>query len=252
MSAMIVTSEKIHFYSHTSREVWQSSFQCLTTAPKFLLTHLSRGVTTAVSSEKVFTIISTHTPLARCDCFYLRNSYIWTISTHTPLARCDGNVINWNQPFVDFYSHTSREVWLGYRLHEKLQANFYSHTSREVWRTGNKKSIRRHYFYSHTSREVWLGGTVAFLQFNLFLLTHLSRGVTRGRQLQKPHITISTHTPLARCDVTIYMVPKIIIDFYSHTSREVWLASRITNAIRTDFYSHTSREVWRNAATDMV
>ena len=100
-------------------------------------------------------------------------------------------------------------------------------------------------FYSHTSREVW----------------RKSGGIRKMRE------NISTHTPLARCDVATMLLSVCSYNFYSHTSREVWLPSLSllcalkfisthTPLARCDesgnssikffqnFYSHTSREVW--------
>ena len=124
----------LHFYSHTSREVWPIMDFGSTVRLIFLLTHLSRGVTFTITLKTALEAISTHTPLARCDCLrrkmgLLGPTFLLThlsrgvtcirmetkkadgISTHTPLARCDH--YHWGR-FISswyFYSHTSREVW---------------------------------------------------------------------------------------------------------------------------------------------
>ena len=55
----------------------------------FLLTRLSRGVTSLVQSLQTGKNISTHTPLARRDGLIMYTKELTEISTHTPLARRD-------------------------------------------------------------------------------------------------------------------------------------------------------------------
>ena len=54
----------------------------------------------------------------------------------------------------------------------------------------------------------------------LFLLTRLSRGVTRHVYRKELHCHISTHTPLARRDGGSVKSTNKRIYFYSHASRE--------------------------------
>ena len=54
-----------------------------------------------------------------------------------------------------------------------------------------------------------------------FLLTHLLRGVTMAIIDMADNANISTHTPLARCDLGAGRGQHGKRDFYSHTSCEV-------------------------------
>ena len=129
-----IAFDRYNFYSHTSCEVRPNDNYVNQTGTEFLLTHLMRGATNAnwaktsvfrfllthlmrgaTYSDTCFAIssmISTHTPHARCDIGMLRqvkgtkafllthlmrgatciihlNECIILISTHTPHARCD-------------------------------------------------------------------------------------------------------------------------------------------------------------------
>ena len=167
------------------------------------------------------------------------------ISTHTPHARCDDAHQNGFCHPLDFYSHTSCEVWRSKTLFQSLLRYFYSHTSCEVWRRDDRPRPRYQHFYSHTSCEVWpISVNFQFIHQS-FLLTHLMRGVTKTQQKSRLSCTISTHTPHARCDKRrFYYKCSAYIYFYSHTSCEVWLDSKSPNFTALDFYSHTSCEVW--------
>ena len=103
---------KQYFYSHTSCEVRPHTQDLLRQSMQFLLTHLMRGATEGRLKKTALSIISTHTPHARCDVpiqvervktvlFLLthlmrgatsvtdKNAMSEIISTHTPHARCD-------------------------------------------------------------------------------------------------------------------------------------------------------------------
>ena len=56
---------------------------------KFLLTRLLRGATKLPALSSSWIAISTHTPLARRDCYCVWFRCAGQISTHTPLARRD-------------------------------------------------------------------------------------------------------------------------------------------------------------------
>ena len=56
---------------------------------KFLLTHLLRGATLALTKYDISLEISTHAPLARCNSVTFADSSPSIISTHAPLARCN-------------------------------------------------------------------------------------------------------------------------------------------------------------------
>ena len=125
----------LHFYSHTSCEVWR--FKGIVTAfiGEFLLTHLMRGVTPLLSLSEAYIHISTHTPHARCDAIELLFNAKKQISTHTPHARCDQSYcVNMHIP-VHFYSHTSCEVWpLLLRKYAHSSAFLLTHLMRGVTR----------------------------------------------------------------------------------------------------------------------
>ncbi len=55
-------------------------------------------------------MVSTHTPLARCDLRINQVIMVYLVSTHTPLARCDMGVTSTQKMITGFYSHTSCEV----------------------------------------------------------------------------------------------------------------------------------------------
>ena len=170
----------MNFYSHTSCEVWlHSKWFSWNNDSLFLLTHLLRGVTRFCPNQRAY-----------------------YISTHTPLARCDDLQPNKFYKFGDFYSHTSCEVWHKFRFHF-FQINKFllthllrgvtafemnvstasefllTHLLRGVTRWDLSYRISQLNFYSHTSCEVW---QLLFLKQRLFEF-------------------ISTHTPLARCDI---------------------------------------------------
>ena len=78
-----------------------------------------------------------------------------------------------------------------------------------------------------------------------FLLTHLLRGATKQPQQNRQPEAISTHAPLARCDLGIVQPNDYCShDFYSRTSCEVRLLRFLPASIpKMDFYSRTSCEV---------
>ena len=79
----------------------------------------------------------------------------------------------------------------------------------------------------------------------LFLLTHLLRGATGMKPTFKMHVDISTHAPLARCDIVNEWFRDQNLNFYSRTSCEVRLTLAIFIDMHLNFYSRTSCEVRR-------
>ncbi len=125
--------------------------------------------------------------------------------------------------------------------------NFNSHTPREVWRELLSVPVILLVFQlTHPSR-----GVAVFLNQNsdylLFQLTHPSRGVAiRDFQDDIIDIDISTHTPLARCGSRLRTSPS-----FSGISTHTPLArcgGRTILSVRNynNFNSHTPREVWRH------
>ena len=162
--------------------------------------------------------ISTHAPLARCDVDTSLEDHIYDISTHAPLARCDLRFLDCSFAGIHFNSRTSCEVRRSRDCPAgQSPANFNSRTSCEVRPCGH------FHFNSRTSCEVRLSprsGTMVLLKFQLthllrgatnasrkcwtdssrFQLTHLLRGATIMSFAFWVIIAISTHAPLARCD----------------------------------------------------
>ncbi len=99
------------FNSHTPREVWRSLMKVKILRCQFQLTHPSRGVAVALEMPNTSSVISTHTPLARCGCNQHSTLPRRYISTHTPLARCGLNILSAGLLWYNFNSHTPREVW---------------------------------------------------------------------------------------------------------------------------------------------
>ncbi len=101
------------------------------------------------------------------------------ISTHTPLAGCNGSYIF--------------SLWAA--------SNFYSHTPCGVQQYPSLLSSIKSNFYSHTPCGVQLFRSLNYNSFQLFLLTHPLRGATRLTNLNGINLSISTHTPLAGCNI---------------------------------------------------
>ena len=190
--------------------------------------------------------ISTHAPLARCDA--IGNSFAkgaLVISTHAPLARCDGTAENCAKHMHNFYSRTSCEVRLSYPvLTLPLTSTFLlthllrgaTHQARQAWR------LLTH-FYSRTSCEVRHQLLIIRLRTLLFLLTHLLRGATFAVMDILAWPKISTHAPLARCDIRNTAGTDNTQNFYSRTSCEVRLKFLDVVFNIAHFYSRTSCEV---------
>ena len=180
---------------------------CRTNSPEstiflFQLTHLLRGATSAPAALSFWP--SNFNSRTSCEVrrgfnFYsiavnvfqlthlLRGATraIWIfgrirrISTHAPLARCDQTYINPCLISGNFNSRTSCEVRLAYP--------FPTYTPT--------------YFNSRTSCEVRQRKYIALSTPFKFQLTHLLRGATISRRLGNNRVKISTHAPLARCDM---------------------------------------------------
>ena len=77
-----------------------------------------------------------------------------------------------------------------------------------------------------------------------FLLTHLLRGVTRTLRLYRTEISISTHTPLARCDRERYTGNLQIIRFLlTHLLRGVTDWTRTSDLLVIFLLTHLLRGV---------
>ena len=80
--------------------------------------------------------------------------------------------------------------------------HFNSRTSCEVRQTASEILATVSNFNSRTSCEVRLNTTRNIAWLSLFQLTHLLRGATRRPcRLHRNTTPISTHAPLARCDI---------------------------------------------------
>ena len=145
--------------------------------------------------------ISTHTPHARRDIFPQNLLNLIYISTHTPHARRDGRT--WGQDLGQAYfnshasceawppndrcsdsmyyfnSHASCEAWRGSFDNIWMLLYFNSHASCEAWPAHtNPMLLQISDFNSHASCEAWLCTYILLIEFLLFQLTRLMRGVT--------------------------------------------------------------------------
>ena len=149
----------------------------------------------------------------------------------------------------------------------KLRQFQLTHLLRGATHTANRPSRHRFDFNSRTSCEVRHNRVKNSGQLVKFQLTHLLRGATIAHFLTPLQLTISTHAPLARCDVTgttgctvyrfqlthllrgathpsyLRLPPRY---FNSRTSCEVRLPTDQGFAGSADFNSRTSCEVRRN------
>ena len=184
---------KHDFYSHASCEARRAQFPIFG-VPQYFYSHASceaRRIARQYYDEHKD--ISTHTPLARRDVF--------TPATVT-------------SPF-DFYSHASCEARPATTIAAELGSfDFYSHASCEA-RPRYKLSIGAvTNFYSHASCEARLPPEFTpLINRKEFLLTRLLRGATTYSITLSLSLTISTHTPLARRDITLVVNKPIINKF---------------------------------------
>ena len=191
----------IYFYSHASCEAWPAGWLSSPPHLVFLLTRLMRGVTPhihAILSVPQFLL----TRLMRGVTPSVQSWKVPdTISTHTPHARRD--IFSWyyvnNFRISTHTPHARRDLNPPFRA--RLRQNFYSHASCEAWQhfpLGHCSQQKN--FYSHASCEAWP------------CLIRLS---------DMPHF-ISTHTPHARRDLTLFFLWLLGNYFYSHASCEAW------------------------------
>ena len=204
-----------NFYSHASCEARLLQHDPPHLFCQFLLTRLLRGATSRLVRNCIYKLISTHTPLARRDFFHVRDPKTIAISTHTPLARRDG---------VMLLSTPNSNGFLLTRL------------LRGATNCNNKKILCSLDFYSHASCEARLYSLFSQKLHWSFLLTRLLRGATtclsaltaqhisflltrllRGATALSRHLSlldgISTHTPLARRDLTSESLVKPLLIF---------------------------------------
>ena len=200
LSISICIPPNCHFYSHTSCEVWQRIAERI---PK------SR--------------ISTHTPHARCDCFWVFACGNQKISTHTPHARCDLVNINYTPKLKKFLlTHLMRGVthWIG-----KVGACMVISTHTPHARCDILLTLRSGFglISTHTP-HARCDMTVLKRWLSKLISTHTPHArcdliMTKCFS----HSIISTHTPHARCDGIGRTDRAERQNFYSHTSCEVWL-----------------------------
>ena len=190
--------------------------------------------------------ISTHAPLARCDVvgvialfpvayFNSRTScevrhivFIGAncafISTHAPLARCDPTACARPSTSSLFQlTHLLRGATYRENPMDTRDLNFNSRTSCEV-------RLYRHWIQPYIRK---------------FQLTHLLRGATGISTVQTSRAEISTHAPLARCDVLAALAGAVTANFNSRTSCEVRHALTSIWMDTLNFNSRTSCEVRR-------
>ena len=114
-----------------------------------------------------------------------------------------------------FYSRTSCEVRLGYRKTvKKDRQDFYSRTSCEVRRGEIMHCQAAKHFYSRTSCEVRLDVHSYLLYTQISTHAPLARCDVKMQVGMVAYRDISTHAPLARCDgrsATLQMRPKLFL-----------------------------------------
>ncbi len=263
------------FNSHTPREVWHNLIYGERSNGKFQLTHPSRGVAffkpyldtqlfhfNSHTPREVWppsptptvnaSIISTHTPLARCGRNHFFYIGMYQISTHTPLARCGHTppILKLSCQFQ--LTHPSRGV-AALRARSDLHVGISTHTP--LARCGLQVQAVLFvlaYFNSHTPREVWQWRVCISLYNWGFQLTHPSRGVAFTSRLTSPVCVISTHTPLARCGLPRHRIFTAARNISTHTPLArcgPLIASNVVSV--KNFNSHTPREVWRDCLCDL-
>ena len=166
-------------HSHASCEAWRNCVKFCRNRSRFLLTRLMRGVTGGIRRQAIYQIY-----------FY----------SHTSCEAWRCAMIPQNIPY-HFYSHTSCEAWLRQRnacrhfvkflLTHLMRGVTCYYTWNSIWwiisthtpharrdKASNKITSNKANFYSHTSCEAWLYVFVNLPKIQIFLLTHLMRGVT--------------------------------------------------------------------------
>ena len=188
----------------------------------FQLTHLLRGATRVGIILPNVSHISTHAPLARCDEDFIARKSCFHISTHAPLARCDlyGNFLA--ICIVNFNSRTSCEVrhasaaplwWPLISTHAPLA---------RCDRGATTTCGRCRFQLTPLLRGATSTSGISSIIAPTFQLTHLLRGATvslpscpicryfnsrTSCEVRRARLGflrdggISTHAPLARCDV---------------------------------------------------
>ena len=123
-------------------------------------------------------VISTHAPLARCDCALIYDGDIARISTHAPLARCDSTLF-WVRCMYSISTHAPLA-----RCDARLQTatnqrtDFNSRTSCEV-RLGNGAGYHLHSISTHAPlARCDIHRRISGPDSVSFQLTHLLRGAT--------------------------------------------------------------------------
>ena len=213
---------------------------------QFQLTHLLRGATPTAGSMTIPWWISTHAPLARCDAF-------------TPIR---------SPKTAYFNSRTSCEVRRHPGPHQPALCDFNSRTSCEV-RHGQFRggTHARKFQLTHLLRGATRIPGGSTILFTAFQLTHLLRGATgpsgrspaqtrhfnsrtscevrRGAIFARRNPNISTHAPLARCDIQGLEAQGYTVkgDFNSRTSCEVRPHAMQAKSTPNNFNSRTSCEV---------
>ena len=101
----------------------------------------------------------------------------------------------------NFNSRTSCEVRLYNNIYRTSISNFNSRTSCEVRPIATAEIPADNHFNSRTSCEVRLSLPTPRTGTTRFQLTHLLRGATFSQLFLLQFFCISTHAPLARCDL---------------------------------------------------
>ena len=134
--------------------------------------------------------------------------------------------------------HPRRYVCSGHKIH------FNSRTSCEVRHDPRvQNAIPLTDFNSRTSCEVRHKSAAHKRRARKFQLTHLLRGATSSFRYSLCSYFISTHAPLARCDLMPFLRARARIDFNSRTSCEVRRTAYSSFPHYIDFNSRTSCEV---------
>ena len=210
---------------------------------EFLLTRPVRGATNLNDLPPEEQNISTHTPLARRDDYF--TSALPSPQNFYSHASCEARPYHGYQSFApgDFYSHAScearprscssavmvRQFLLTRLLRGATPLLFISchgppistHTplARRDLDSLSKKSVWYN-FYSHASCEARQSPSWSDIVANNFY-SHASCEARPALPTDTTTaLNISTHTPLARRDITINISERTLSNFYSHASCE--------------------------------
>ena len=168
------------------------------------------------------------------------------ISTHTPLARRDGVIWRTSEAILNFYSHASCEARPSLEKEITDSENFYSLASCEARLIVFSMFFIFGYFYSHASCEARRNG-MNMLEIARDFYSHAScEARHKLAWAEYMRLDISTHTPLARRDVTgSTSSPKMRPFLLTRLLRGATIANIFSNNHVFNFYSHASCEARR-------